>query len=74
MTNATFDRLIEEALTLSPFYRAMLAEQLLNSLDQREPEIESAWVEEVKARVEEIDQNKVALIPAEEVLDQLRNR
>jgi putative addiction module component (TIGR02574 family) len=73
MTNVTFDRVCGDALTLPPLYRAMLAEHLLNSLDQVDPEIEAAWTVEITNRIEEIDQNQVKLIPAEEVLSRLRN-
>jgi putative addiction module component (TIGR02574 family) len=74
MTNVTFDQVCGDALTLSPLYRAMLAEHLLNSLDQVDPEIEAAWTVEITNRIEEIDQNQVKLISAEEVLSRLRNR
>ncbi len=72
MTNATFDQIFGEALTLPPLYRAMLAEHLLNSLDEVDPEIEAAWAEEITNRIESIDQVKVTLISAEEVLPHQR--
>jgi putative addiction module component (TIGR02574 family) len=74
MTDVTFDRVCGDALTLPPLYRAMLAEHLLNSLDRVAPEIEAAWSAEITNRIEEINQNTVTLVPAEEVLSQLRNR
>jgi len=52
----------------------MLAEHLLNSLDEINPEIETAWNREISNRIEAIDQGKVTLIPADEVLQKLRNR
>ena len=74
MTNATYDEIFGVVLTLPPLYRAMLAEHLLNSLDEINPEIETAWNREISNRIEAIDQGKVTLIPADEVLQKLRNR
>ena len=61
MTNATYDEIFGAVLTLPPLYRAMLAEHLLNSLDEINPEIETAWNREISNRIEAIDQGKVTL-------------
>ena len=74
MTNATYDEIFGAVLTLPPLYRAMLAEHLLNSLDEINPEIETAWNREISDRIEAIDQGKVTLIPSDQVLQKLRNR
>lgn len=74
MTNATYDEIFGAVLTLPPLYRAMLAEHLLNSLDEINPEIETAWNKEISNRIEAIEQGKVTLIPADQVLQKLRNR
>ena len=74
MTNTTYDEIFGAVLTLPPLYRAMLAEHLLNSLDEINPEIETAWNREISNRIEAIDQGKVTLIPADQVLQKLRNR
>ncbi|NUN64480.1 addiction module protein [Pseudanabaena biceps] len=74
MSNITYDELFVAMLTLPPLYRAMLAEHLLNSLDAVDPQIELAWGAEVTNRIEAIEAGKVALIPADQVLQKLRNR
>ena len=74
MTNTTYDEIFGAVLTLPPLYRAMLAEHLLNSLDEINPEIETAWNREISNRIEAIVQGKVTLIPADQVLQKLRNR
>jgi putative addiction module component (TIGR02574 family) len=74
MSNITYDEIFGAVLTLPPLYRAMLAEHLLNSLDSIEPQIELAWGIEITNRIEAIDTAKVALVPADEVLQKLRNR
>jgi len=74
MANITYDEIFGAVLTLPPLYRAMLAEHLLNSLDAVDPQVELAWGIEITNRIEAIDTGKVALVPAEQVLQKLRNR
>jgi len=74
MSNATYDEIFGAVLTLPPLYRAMLAEHLLNSLDEINPQVESAWGEEITNRIEAIDQGKVTLVPANQILQQIKNR
>jgi putative addiction module component (TIGR02574 family) len=74
MANITYDEIFGAVLTLPPLYRAMLVEHLLNSLDTVDPQIELAWGAEITNRIEAIDAGKVALIPADQVLQKLRNR
>lgn len=74
MANITYDEIFGAVLTLPPLYRAMLVEHLLNSLDTVDPQIELAWGTEITNRIEAIDTGKVALIPANQVLQKIRNR
>ncbi|MDB9452550.1 addiction module protein [Dolichospermum circinale] len=74
MANVTYDEIFGAVLTLPPLYRAMLAEHLLKSLDEINPEVETAWETEIANRIQAIDEGQVALIPADEVLQRLRNR
>lgn len=74
MANITYDDIFGAVLTLPPLYRAMLAEHLLNSLDAVDPQVELAWGAEITNRIEAIDTGKVTLIPADQVLQKLRNR
>jgi putative addiction module component (TIGR02574 family) len=55
------ERLFEEAQALEPEERAVLALMLLDSVGEPQPEIERAWSEEVRRRVEEIDDGRVKL-------------
>lgn len=70
----------QAALQLEPEKRAQLAARLIRSLPGEttiqadEAEIERLWLEEVERRVERIDAGKEELIPAEQVLEELRNR
>jgi putative addiction module component (TIGR02574 family) len=65
--------LIAEISDLPLEQRARIADQILKSLNALDPDIEAAWVQEVEKRVEEYEQGKVKMIPAEEVLKNLRD-
>ncbi|NEQ97779.1 MAG: addiction module protein [Cyanothece sp. SIO2G6] len=74
MPDMTYDEMCGVVLTLSPLYRAMLADHLLNSIDDIDPDVEAAWNTEVGDRINAIEQGKVTLVEASEVFQQLRNR
>ncbi|WP_133510866.1 addiction module protein [Candidatus Thiosymbion oneisti] len=67
----------ELALDLDPERRARLAGLLIESLDDAESvdevEIERLWLREAEHRCRQIDAGEVELIPAQDVLDGLRN-
>jgi putative addiction module component (TIGR02574 family) len=71
-------KLETEALELPSGERAQLAKSLLVSLDQEtgdDPaEIERAWDIEIRRRLAELDAGTAELIPAEEVVAELRAR
>jgi putative addiction module component (TIGR02574 family) len=60
-------RLLEQALQLTPDEQDWLAECLLIK-GEPAAEIESAWGDEIKSRLDEIDSGAVKMIPLEEVL------
>ena len=56
--------ILKQALRLPPEARAALAGSLLDSLDEPlDLDAESAWEAEIAARIREIDEGKVILIP-----------
>ncbi|HAK93964.1 MAG TPA: addiction module antitoxin RelB [Planctomycetes bacterium] len=64
-----------EALRLPREARAFLAEKLLESLDLDESvPLSPEWQEEICRRCRELDEGKVTLIPAEEVLREAGER
>ena len=68
-------QILQSALSLSPDDRVEIAESLILSLDeQRAADIEAAWVEEIKRRIESIEKGQVELIPAHEVMREMRER
>jgi hypothetical protein len=49
-----------------------LAEELLASVHEPDDEVEAAWEEEIRIRIADIDAGTAKLIPAKEVLAQVR--
>jgi len=65
---------LREALELSAESRAALADSLLSSLDESaDPDAEQRWGDEVRRRVEEVDEGAVKLIDWEEARRRLRS-
>jgi putative addiction module component (TIGR02574 family) len=62
--NPTEDRIVREALKLSPEARAALAGSLLDSLESApDPDAEAAWEAEIQGRIAELDEGRVATVP-----------
>jgi putative addiction module component (TIGR02574 family) len=71
----TFDDILSAALSLSPGARAMLADHLLESLDdETQKRIDAMWAAEAERRDKEIEDGVVTPIPGEEVMNRLRSR
>jgi putative addiction module component (TIGR02574 family) len=49
-----------------------LAEELLATVHEPDDEVEAAWDEEIRIRIDDIDAGTAKLIPAEEVFAQVR--
>jgi putative addiction module component (TIGR02574 family) len=72
---AQADNILRTALGLAPSDRAEIAASLIASLDsQASGEIEAAWADEIKRRIEEIDRGEIQLVPADEVMRSMRER
>jgi putative addiction module component (TIGR02574 family) len=67
----TTDRLERELLKLPAADRAHLAERLIASLDE-DPEVEAAWMTEVRRRDAELESGAVRAIPVEDALRAVR--
>lgn len=66
------DELSQRALELPPEERVRLAERLLATVHEVDPEVETAWDEEIRRRLVEVDSGTAKLIPAEEVFAEAR--
>ena len=67
-----YEEVANAALALAPEARALLAEDLVASLEVSQAEIDEAWRVEIERRVKEIKEGKVQLIPGEQVMSELR--
>jgi putative addiction module component (TIGR02574 family) len=66
------DELSQKALELPAEERVRLAEKLLATVHEVDPEVEAAWDVEIQRRLAEIDTGSAKLIPAEEVFAEVR--
>ena len=70
-----FDEILRAALALRPEERAMLADDMLQSLDDPDQErIDALWAEEAERRMREIEEGKVEPINGELAMQKLRSR
>jgi hypothetical protein len=70
----SFEELINEALKLSTSQRAVLAQELLVSLDDLSPDdAEALWLEEAVRRDEALDRGEAESHPAESVFSRARS-
>ena len=68
-------RLLDEARQLPPEEREWLAEFLLiDDVGVSAAEVEAAWDDEIKRRLDEIDSGKVIMVPGEEVIARMDAR
>ena len=73
--NTQAEQILQSALSLDPDDRIEIAESLLLSLDEkRAAEVEKIWAEEIQRRIDQIDRGEVTLIPADEVMREMRER
>ena len=64
----TAEKIVTEALSLSPHARAFVAERLIESLDASPgAELSPAWRDEVRKRCREMDEGRVELREAADV-------
>ena len=69
------DELVREALRLPRQQRLALASFLLELEDASDdPNVDAAWEEEIRARIEAVDQGTAVGIPYEEVMREAQKR
>ncbi len=73
--STTVEKIALELLGLPTGSRALLAEKLIESLDEKQDkDIEALWIKEAKRRSREIKSGKVKCKPAKDVLREARLR
>lgn len=68
------DELMAEAVLLPVELRTKLVEQLLESLNPSQVEIDKLWAEEAEKRAEALKNGDVQTIPGEEVFSRIKER
>ena len=63
----SINEIIDEALALKPQERYMIIEKLNDSLSVPNPEVEKAWIEESKRRLEAYKNGTLKTVSYEEV-------
>ena len=66
------DIVFKKALTLRPFEKAQLIDELLSSLDKPDNEIDELWAREAEHRIDAYEQGKIKAISLEKVLQKYR--
>jgi putative addiction module component (TIGR02574 family) len=67
-------RILEDVMKLSPKERAILADQILSSLDQPDEYIDTLWRKEVEDRVLAFKKGQTKAISLKEVLSKYQNK
>lgn len=71
--NKVVEKIVGRALQAPPKDRAVIAERLISSLDAAtDLDVEIAWQEEIRKRVEEVNKGDIDCIPWEVVRERLR--
>jgi|tagenome__1003787_1003787.scaffolds.fasta_scaffold20206031_3 putative addiction module component (TIGR02574 family) len=69
------EQILQSALSLPYGERVEIAESLIWSLDEKEAmELEAAWAQEIKRRLDSIDQGEAKMIPWEDAIRSMRER
>ena len=70
MTEIT-QKILQEALMLSPIERATLVDELVASLDRPDSEIDKLWIQEAENRLKAYNSGELESVPAEVVFQEL---
>ncbi len=68
------NQLISEIVLLPVEVRTLLADKLLESLNQPNKEIDELWAKEVERRADDVEKGKVKTIPGDEVFKEIRKK
>ena len=68
------ERILNEAMHLKPSERAVIAQQLINSISVNEDELEQEWLNLAEQRFNEIKSKKVKPVSWKEIKERIKNR
>jgi len=64
--------ILKEAITLPPSERALLIDELLNSLDEKDNEIDRLWAKEAESRIDAYDSGKLRSVSIDKILEKYK--
>lgn len=64
---------IREASDLSVEDRAMIIDSLLRTLNKPDPDIDRAWSEDARRRLDEMRSGRIRPVPGDEVFSRIKN-
>lgn len=65
---------IREASDLSVEDRAMIIDSLLRTLNKPDPDIDRAWSEDARRRLDEMRSGRIRPVPGDEVFSKIKKR
>ena len=69
------EKVLEEALHLSPLERAEVVEKLLSSFEFSERNaIDELWAKEAESRIDAYERGEISAIPAKDVFDKIEKQ
>ena len=63
----------EQALSLNPIEKIQLIDELIQSLDLPDKELDKLWLEEAESRMKAYENGEMKAIPAEKVFEKYKN-
>lgn len=69
----TTKEIITKVADLPVEQRAKIADQILQTLNTPDPDIEKAWTKEAQRRLKEFEKGEVEAIPGEQVMKELKS-
>lgn len=70
----TAEKVLNEALHLSPAQRAVVAEGLLSSLDTPDSRLDEIWAREAEERIYAAERGEMPMVSEKEVFAKYKNR
>lgn len=67
------NKILNEALKMTPAERAEIVDQLLRSLDEPDAEIDALWKEEVENRIDAYETGNIKTVTVQEMLEKYKD-
>jgi len=68
------EKIIEQALHLSPIERAAVVEGIISSLDKPDPTLDELWAKEAECRIDSAERGEMDVVSSEDVFAKYEQR